>query len=334
MVDWVRLWHDMPTDPKWRVIARKSGQPLSAVVALFTLMMTTASAAADRGNVEGLTAEDAAAALDLEEDQVAAIWAAMEGRVVEDNRLTGWERRQPKREDNSGHRVQEFRERGRKRHEEEQKRTVTQCNAPDTDTDTEEDISELRSLGRSAKPTRPQARADDFQKFWTEYPKREGSNPKEPARKKFVAAVKSGAEPEAIIRGVVAYADEQKQLGKIGTTYVAQAVTWLNQQRWNDYAPNTNGTSHTGPPEHLTGAERAAWVRQRVEEQLNGGNESKGASVLGQGNPVRSQCCDRPEKSALGRGQGRQSTLGMGGLFPAVSGLEAGNAVQVRGPDD
>ena len=43
MTDWVRLWHDMPTDPKWRTIARKSGQPLPCVIALFNLIMVNAS---------------------------------------------------------------------------------------------------------------------------------------------------------------------------------------------------------------------------------------------------------------------------------------------------
>ncbi len=29
MSNWVRLWDDMPTDPKWRLIARKSGQHMT-----------------------------------------------------------------------------------------------------------------------------------------------------------------------------------------------------------------------------------------------------------------------------------------------------------------
>ncbi len=29
MASWLRLWHDMPTDPKWRVIAKRSGQSIS-----------------------------------------------------------------------------------------------------------------------------------------------------------------------------------------------------------------------------------------------------------------------------------------------------------------
>lgn len=131
MTDWVRLWHDMPTDPKWRVIARKSGQPLACVIALFTLMLTTASAADQRGSIAGLSNEDAAAALDMDEDAVVAIREAMEGRVLEDGRLSGWDRRQPKRErenDDSSQRVKEHRQR-RSTAQEQTERHVTPCNA-------------------------------------------------------------------------------------------------------------------------------------------------------------------------------------------------------------
>lgn len=33
MSQWVRLWEDMPTDPKWRVIAKRAGRPISEVIA-------------------------------------------------------------------------------------------------------------------------------------------------------------------------------------------------------------------------------------------------------------------------------------------------------------
>lgn len=100
MTDWVRLWHDMPTDPKWRVVARKSGQPLACVVAVFTMMLTNASGnAMKRGTLLGWDHEDAGAALDMDGEAVAAIYEAMQGKVLDGDTLTGWDRRQPKRED-------------------------------------------------------------------------------------------------------------------------------------------------------------------------------------------------------------------------------------------
>lgn len=117
---WLRLWHDMPTDPKWRVIARKSGRPIPEVLAVFTFMLTHASQSEERGSLEGWVHEDIAAALDIDEEDVAAIFNAMEGRVHDGLRLTGWEKRQPKREDDgSAERKRLQRERERLQRERE-----------------------------------------------------------------------------------------------------------------------------------------------------------------------------------------------------------------------
>jgi len=103
-MDWLRLWHDMPTDPKWRVVAKKAKQPIPCVIAVYIMMMTNASAnIAARGTLLSWDDEDAAAALDMEPEDVAAIRSAMQGKVLEGDMLTGWDRRQPKRErDESG----------------------------------------------------------------------------------------------------------------------------------------------------------------------------------------------------------------------------------------
>lgn len=130
MTSWVRLWSDMPTDPKWRVIARKAGRPISEVIAVFVHMMTNAGAnASERGELENWSDEDIAASLDLETDAVEAIRSAMQGKTLDGVKLTGWEKRQPKREDGSAERAKAWRERKR-----------TQPNAeerPDTDSDTD-----------------------------------------------------------------------------------------------------------------------------------------------------------------------------------------------------
>lgn len=85
MTSWVRLWHDMPTDPKFRTIARASGQPLASVIAVFTFMLVDASTGcASRGRVKSDN-ETIASALDLHEFEVAAIRAAMHGRILSSN---------------------------------------------------------------------------------------------------------------------------------------------------------------------------------------------------------------------------------------------------------
>lgn len=162
MTDWVRLWHDMPTDPKWRVIARKSGQPLATVIATFTMLMVEASRAADRGCVAGFRCEEAAAALDVDDADVSAIIDAMQGRVIIEARLSGWDRRQPKREDDgAAARKAAWKERqSAKRNAAE--RSGTHGNASDTDTDTDTEEPEATASGPAAPVETGAAPAIDF----------------------------------------------------------------------------------------------------------------------------------------------------------------------------
>lgn len=95
---WFRLWSDMVNDPKWRTISRISKQEISRVIAVALHMMTCASNAANRGHIEGWNDEDVATALNIETGDVAVIREAMQGRVLDGDYLTGWEKRQPKRE--------------------------------------------------------------------------------------------------------------------------------------------------------------------------------------------------------------------------------------------
>lgn len=141
-MSWVRLWVDMPTDPKFRVIAKKAGRPLSEVLSVFVFMMTNAGANAnERGELSNWSDEDVAAALDVETQFVTSIREAMQGKTLDGERLRGWEKRQPKREDGAAERAKAWRERKR-----------TQVNAPkrpDADSDAEIDSdSESEVIGQ------------------------------------------------------------------------------------------------------------------------------------------------------------------------------------------
>jgi hypothetical protein len=76
---------------------------------------------------------------------------------------------------------------------------------------------------------------DDFETFWQIYPARyPHPNPKKPARLKFEAAVKRGADADEIIRGARNYA--AYVAANVGNPrYVTQAVTWLNREQWAEY---------------------------------------------------------------------------------------------------
>lgn len=75
--------------------------------------------------------------------------------------------------------------------------------------------------------------SEAFAEFWKAYPRREGANPRAPAEKLFLAAVKSGTDPKEIIEG--AKRCTQRESKNIGTPYIPQAVKWLRDKRWLDY---------------------------------------------------------------------------------------------------
>jgi uncharacterized protein YdaU (DUF1376 family) len=75
---------------------------------------------------------------------------------------------------------------------------------------------------------------EEFEEFWKRaYPKRAGANRKAPARKLFLAFVKAGVDPQAMIAGARAYATDPST--KVGTEFVAMAETWLRARGWEDY---------------------------------------------------------------------------------------------------
>ncbi|WP_317629136.1 phage replisome organizer [Salmonella enterica] len=158
---WLRLWHDMPNDPKWRTISRISGQPISLVQATYIHLLVSASRNVTRGHAH-VTTEDLASALDVTEEQISSVLMAMQGRVLDGDYLTGWERRQVKKEDSgnpesramsASERKRKQRERERQRQEGEHKNpSAMRCHdesrnvTTDKDTDTEEELKDQNTL--------------------------------------------------------------------------------------------------------------------------------------------------------------------------------------------
>ena len=133
---WLRLWHELPNDPKFRTIARASGQEIARVLAVYLHLLVDASTnATERGRTQSLTSEDIASALDVDPTEIEPILEAMQGRLLEGDRILGWEKRQPKREDGSADRARLWRlEQAEKKAQqqaqaEEAERARTQANA-------------------------------------------------------------------------------------------------------------------------------------------------------------------------------------------------------------
>lgn len=221
---WLRLWHDMPTDPKWRTIARVSGQRIGDVIAIYNHLLISASQNLDDRGVTQCNAEDLASALDMETDDIEMVLKAMQGRVLDGNNLTGWERRQPKREDNSSSRVKEHRDR------EKVKRNVTQRNAPEEIKIREDKDKKER---KESKQVAPAGYTPEFLDFWEKYPRRDGS--KSEAFKNYQSAITKGFTHAGIISGLEKFR-KHVDANKIGQKYIAHASTWLSQCRWeSDY---------------------------------------------------------------------------------------------------
>lgn len=107
---WLRLWHELPNDPKWRTIAHISGQPIPSVISVYIHLLVSASQNEPRGKIDA-NPEDLASALGIETESVMKIMEAMQDRVLDGNRIKGWSKRQPDREDNSSERTRNWRER-------------------------------------------------------------------------------------------------------------------------------------------------------------------------------------------------------------------------------
>lgn len=160
---WLRLWHDMPTDPKWRTIARASGQAIGNVIAVYVHMLVCASNANERGRTQSFNSEDVASALDIETEQVEQIVTAMQGRVLDGDMVKGWAVRQVSREDGSAERSKAWREAKKQAkqadlNDGERNRTQSERKqTPDTDTDTDKSKEVDKSTSKRALKKCPES---------------------------------------------------------------------------------------------------------------------------------------------------------------------------------
>lgn len=158
---------------------------------------------------------------------------------------------------------------------------------------------------KKESPPTPPGVVQHFEKFWASYPRREGRNPKDPAERKFVALVKSGVDPVAIVAGAERYAEEQTRLGHWGSGFVTQAITWLHQGSWKDYTQSPQSSdkvTRTINGIEMTGVLNADGkfipdpmprpIRKRQPEETNG----HGAIEAGQS--------EVPRHAANGRAEG------------------------------
>ena len=147
----------MPNDPKWRTIAKAAKQTIPVVLAVYVHLLTIASGAVERGVLVNVNSEDLASALDIDSEAVDSVLVAMQGRVLEGDKLSGWDKRQANREDGGAERAKAWREK-KKAEANAANGTRTQTNAAERkrtpDKKREEEIQ------KEQKPSRDKREAD------------------------------------------------------------------------------------------------------------------------------------------------------------------------------
>ena len=246
-MDWFRSWHGAPTDNKWLLIAKRAGVTPMMVSAVFWALLDYASQQEERGSVAGFDAETYAMWAGCDETDVIAIVNAMraKGVITDGERLAAWEKRQPRREDDSSERVRRHRDKQRQGVTDDNvtqcNDTVTHCNAPDkirsdqirleTDGDTETDTELLAPNGvvPMAQTSIVSALTPSNGNGKHEKPKRERSD-KQKELDDWVNALAVALEFDAKIPG--AYA----KWTKIGKGYAAAGYVPADVLAWKETA--------------------------------------------------------------------------------------------------
>jgi hypothetical protein len=246
---WIRLWVEMPHDPKFRIVAKISGQPIALVMATYVYMMCDANNC--HGESRGVTKchdEEIAVTLECDIEQIVKIKDAMQGRLLDVNMLSGWEKRQPKREDignpETGAKSAAERKRAQRANakQDDQNHDVTQCHDGSRNVPLDKIREDKEQPPLSPVPgcvdvvadqNEPQRKRqtgnEGFESFWLSYPKKVGKGAAEAAWKK---AGINGHLPDVLT--ALAIQKNSDQWLKDNGQYIPYPSTWLNQKRWLD----------------------------------------------------------------------------------------------------
>jgi hypothetical protein len=270
----------MPNDPKWRTISRVSKQSIPAVISVYLHLLVNASNATERGRTQNVCNEDIASALDLECDQVDLILTAMQGRVLDGDKLSGWSKRQVEREDGGAHRAKAWREAKKSSIPEKPnatERNLTQCErkrTPDTDTDTDTDTDKAYNNISSDSNERTCLR---FNEFWNIWP----STDRKTQKAKCLSHWKS-KNLDSIAEKIISHIAALKETEKWISGYEPAPMTYLNGKLWEDGLPTMQRQpSSRESPANSKEAGRQAAARSIFKDEhlghLNGGNQNEHA---------------------------------------------------------
>ena len=87
------------TDPKFAVVAKRSGQNMASVIAVWAMLLERAGQADERGRIDGFDCEGADTVLGLEDGAACSIMQAMQAKgLIDGGCITNWDKRQRREE--------------------------------------------------------------------------------------------------------------------------------------------------------------------------------------------------------------------------------------------
>lgn len=216
-MDWFRWYHGSVNDPKFQLVARKSGASVAEVVAVWACLLEVASSSEDRGSLGMIDFEAFDCSLGLGDGLAKQIHDEMLTRgLIVANHVANFAKRQPKREDHSTDRV--------RAHRDKQKQTLsdaeTACNAVKRTETLEEIREEKKTLAPSA----------GFEDFWSAYPKKRNRGDAEKAWKQIRPSTELLAKMLAALAVAVQRPDWQKEGGQ----FIPYGGKWLRAKCWED----------------------------------------------------------------------------------------------------
>lgn len=223
-IDWFRWHHGSVSDPKFQLVAKKAGASVAEVIAVWACLLEAASQAERRGHPGEPDFEAMDCALGMQDGTAKAIYERMadRGLFTEDGSLEAWERRQPKREDETAA------ERKRRQRERDHELAVTSGESRDV-TQGHAGVTAGHDREEKSREEKKENILPGFALFWAAWP----SSDRKQARGKCLDAwKKAGAEPHAAL--VVAHVERMKAgpWTRDSGKYVPAPLTYLNQRRW------------------------------------------------------------------------------------------------------
>lgn len=99
-IDWFRWHHGSVTDPKFQLVSKKSGSTLPDVLAVWAYLLEKASAAEFRGCFGDVDCESIDCLFGFDDGLTESIiFQMVERKLIADEYIVAWEKRQPKKED-------------------------------------------------------------------------------------------------------------------------------------------------------------------------------------------------------------------------------------------